>query len=301
MNYTCVGQNSNQYSILVTNTAGAERTSTTANGNFSNLPAGSYTATCHVGGNTSPACTKNFTVTAPAAPQCQLVPVVPAVANGGSIVSGTALKVTCTSPNPANVTGVQLIVKNANNQIIYNQTQPGSNYQFTVNNLPAANYTYECKAFGNGQSSAPNACPGSVTVTPPPVNSFCNNLVVKANPGNITVQNGVANPVTGFPLNLSYTTNRGGNAISCMLIELVNGTMITRSTINAGAGAFNYAINNQNVYWVKCVVDGIQPEGTGYNVNTCKMDFRFTTPQAIDLEIDKQHMNGNQSCETFNS
>lgn len=40
----------------------------TANGVFSNLAAGSYTATCTVGGNGSPACTKTFTVNPPAQP-----------------------------------------------------------------------------------------------------------------------------------------------------------------------------------------------------------------------------------------
>lgn len=228
-------------------------------------------------------------------PTCEHELVSPA---NGEAQSGDVVTIKCGLAG-SKITTTQLVVKKSWTVVYTSAIKPGAVSTFTWTANSAGSYTYECKETYTWWNLTCGG-PFSVTYTPPQDTGYCNNLVVKANPWNITLVNQSENPAN-LPATISYTTNSKWN-MSCMLIEKVGTQEIVRWTINAPSGIFSYQVNNTNIYRVKCTVNGIMP-GENDPVNSCIMDFWLKPNQTptIDLEIDKKHGNGEQSCETYNS
>lgn len=127
LDYICAGQNSNAYNVTISGPNGYTNSISNSVGGWDDLPAGAYSVVCTVGGQTSPACQKAFTVGQPAAIDLSIKKT---HMNGSEI---------CQTYNSGSFVGFKLVVTNQG-------AAPATN--FTVKDYLPAGYQFASASNG---------------------------------------------------------------------------------------------------------------------------------------------------------
>lgn len=175
---------------------------------------------------------------------------------------------------PTGFTSVRLkILKNGTQ--VFNQTQPVSQYTFSYTPTEAGSYTYECIEYYNQPNNGVVSCGNSFTIaasTP-----VCDSLT-------LTPPNGGQ-----APFDVDYVcVGQNSNAYN---VTITGPNGYTNSISNPVGGWDDLA---PGAYSVVCTVGG-------QTSPACIKSFNVSQPAGIDLSINKTHMNGSNSCQTYNS